>query len=493
MSSLLLTNPYFIKDDPVTRKAMDIYPLLGHGYLASYLEALGHRVDIHDACFDESIDGYLDALAGSRPEVTGVYGHVLSRNNAFEFASAARDNGSKLLLAGGPDATGYYDDYLNNGFDIVVRSEGEETAAEVLEWFEAGAHVEELSKINGIAYRDADGAVVVNPQRAWIGDLDALTVPRRDDRVYKPYMDAWVKMHGYLSLHLIGARGCPFDCAFCYRPVFGRYYRRRSPENIVEELEHLTDRFGARHYRFVDDTFVVHKQWVNELSQLIKERVPGLTFDVLSRSDLMTDDLAEDLADMGVRRVYFGMESGSDEVLQRMHKGVKAEQSMRAAEIVRNHGIEFLSWIMIGYPGEEKDDIVKTRDMLVRIQPDIVSISVAFPIRQTPFYEEVKDRISPKRSLWRRTGENRLVFSGRYSPWFYAFAQRWLYKEVELAKGKYSKLTRPAHTAIKWVYRAGMELLSLRRAKHETPPDDAPGEPSKREQPVESDLLEVVR
>jgi anaerobic magnesium-protoporphyrin IX monomethyl ester cyclase len=483
MSSLLLANPYFIKDDPVTRKAMDIYPLLGHGYLASYLEELGHHVDIFDATFERNADSYVDALEATKPEVAGVYGHVLSRNNAFDFARAARDQGSRLLLAGGPDATGYYDDYLNNGFDIVVRSEGEETAADVLAWYEAGARTEDLGKIGGIAYRDESGGVILNPQRPFIGDLDGLTFPRRDERVYRPYLNAWQKMHGYLSLNLIGARGCPFDCAFCYRPVFGRYYRRRSPENIVAELEQLTDRFGARHFRFVDDTFVVHKQWVNELAQLIKERVPGLKFDVLSRSDLMTDELAEDLADMGVERVYFGMESGSDEVLKRMHKGVKAEQSIKAGEIVRAHGIEFLSWIMLGYPGEEKGDIYQTRDMLVRVKPDILSISIAFPIRQTPFYDEVKDRISEKRSLWRRTGENRLVFAGRYSPLFYSFAQRWLHKEVGLAKHRYSKLTRPLHVALKWAYRAGMELLSLKKPRSEGPPQKSP---------AESDLIEVV-
>jgi radical SAM superfamily enzyme YgiQ (UPF0313 family) len=165
---------------------------------------------------------------------------------------------------------------------------------------------------------------------------------------------------------------------------------------------------------------------------------------------------------MGVRRVYFGMESGSDSVLQHMHKGVRAEQSIKAGEIVRAHGIEFLSWIMLGYPGEEKDDILLTRDMLVKVKPDVLSVSVAFPIRQTPFYEEVRDRISQKRSLWRRTGENRLVFAGRYSSLFYSFAQRWLHKEVELAKGSYPALTRPVHLALKWAYRAGMELLSRR-------------------------------
>jgi radical SAM superfamily enzyme YgiQ (UPF0313 family) len=188
---------------------------------------------------------------------------------------------------------------------------------------------------------------------------------------------------------------------------------------------------------------------------------------------------------MGVRRVYFGMESGSDEVLKHMHKGVRAEQSIRAGQIVRAHGIEFLSWIMLGYPQETKQDIYLTRDMLVQVQPNILSISVAFPIRQTPFYEEVKDRISKKRSLWRRTGENRLVFAGRYPALFYSFAQRWLYEEVELAKGSYSRLTRPLHVALKWAYRAGMELFSLKRleASQEAPKPAV----------AESDALTVIQ
>lgn len=459
MTTLLLCNPYFIRDDPVTRRAMDIYPLLGHGYLASHLEGRGYSTAILDTTFDRDMSSYESALAALRPAIVGVYGHVLSRDNAFRFAQRAREEGL-LTVAGGPDATGYYDDYLRNGFDVVVRSEGEATAAELLDWHAAGARLQELSRIRGIAFRDEQGNVVLNEGRPYIADLDSLPFPRRDEEVYRPYLDAWRRTHGYLSLHLIGARGCPFDCAFCYRPVFGRLYRRRSPENIVRELEQLTDRFGARHFRFVDDTFVVHKQWVAELSALIRQRLPGLSFDVLSRSDLMTDELAEALAGMGVRRIYFGMESGSDEVLRHMHKGIRAEESVRAAETVRRHGMEFLSWIMLGYPGEEKKDVYATRDMLVNIKPDVLSISVAFPIRNTPFYEEVKDRIVQKRPFWKRTAENRLVFRGRYSSLFYLFAQRWIYKDVELAKRRRGLLTRPFHLLLRLAFQVGMELFS---------------------------------
>ena len=159
-TDLLLVNPYFIREDPVTRDAMDIYPLLGHGYLASYLEREGHGVELVDTTFDETPSKYLSALDSLKPAVVGIYGHLVSRPNAFDFAKAAKEQGI-FTIAGGPDATGYYQDYLANGFDVVVRSEGEATASELLQWHKNGASPADLEKISGIAYRGDDGRTVV--------------------------------------------------------------------------------------------------------------------------------------------------------------------------------------------------------------------------------------------------------------------------------------------------------------------------------------------
>ncbi len=100
MTDLLLCNPYFIKDDPVTRAAMDIYPLLGHGYLASYLNAHGFSVEIFDGTFEKGIDAYYDAIAATHPKAVGMYGHLLSRDNAFAFARAAKERGLPTLAGG---------------------------------------------------------------------------------------------------------------------------------------------------------------------------------------------------------------------------------------------------------------------------------------------------------------------------------------------------------------------------------------------------------
>ena len=256
----------------------------------------------------------------------------------------------------------------------------------------------------------------------------------------------------------------------------------------MAEIDACVHQYGADHFRFVDDTFVIQKRWVRELAELIRSRHPGLSFDVLSRADLMTDDLASDLRSMNVRRVYFGMESGSDRVLQRMNKKLTAEQALSAGATVRRHGMEFLSWIMLGYPGEEKGDVLLTRDMLVAMKPDILSISVAFPIRDTPFYDEVSDRVQRKRPLWRRTGENRLVFRGRYSGLFYRFAVRWLHAEVALAKGAYPGWRRPFHRALASLYRIGMGLTGRRRPEGDAGRPDASR--GAEERPARTILLE---
>jgi radical SAM superfamily enzyme YgiQ (UPF0313 family) len=463
-TDVLLCNPYFIKDDPVTRRAMDIYPLLGHGYLASYLDARGFGVEVFDATFEKDMRSYVAALDATRPRIVGIYGHVISRRRAFEFARVARERGY-FVAGGGPDATGYYQDYLAAGFDLVVRSEGEATALDVLEWDRAGRRRNELARIAGIAFPSDSGTAIATGLRPFIADVDSLPFPRRDGHVYDQYVDAWQRRHSYVSMAIFGARGCPYDCAFCYRPVFGRNYRRRSPANIVAEIQRCAERFGATNFRFVDDTFVVSKPWVHELSQLISERGLQVSFDVLARANLINEDVAEDLRRMGVRRIYYGMESGSDAVLTRMSKRLKAEDSLRAAEITHKYGMEFLSWVMLGYPGEDKSDIYRTRDLVVRARPDVLSLSVAFPIRGTAFHDEVKDRISRSRPFWRRTGENRMVWQGRYPDLFYAFARRWLLKEAELAGPARFRWTRPVHLALRTGYRLAMEALSMGRGR----------------------------
>jgi radical SAM superfamily enzyme YgiQ (UPF0313 family) len=102
---------------------MNVYPLLGHGYFAGYLDGHGFSVEVFDATFEENLGSFTDAVDATKRRVVGVYGHLLSRDNAFAVARAARARGLPAI-AGGPDATGYYEEYLNNGFDIVVRSEG---------------------------------------------------------------------------------------------------------------------------------------------------------------------------------------------------------------------------------------------------------------------------------------------------------------------------------------------------------------------------------
>ena len=454
---ILLCNPATLRAS--VPRPIEAYPLLGHGYVASYLENKGFSVGIFDAAFDRRrMALFREVLKTETPRVVGIYGHISSRLSAFAFAREAHRQGL-LTVAGGPDATGYYAEYMRNGFDIVVRGEGEETARALMEWVRAGSKTGMLKDIAGLAYRTSEGELVVNAPRPYIDEIDLLPPPRRDEKIYTPYLASWHKARGFTSLPIMGARGCPYSCAFCYRPIFGQKYRKRSPSLIVAELEDCARRFGVQHFRFIDDTFVVDKNWVNELSDLIQQSGLNLSFDVLARPELITTDLADTLKAMGVRRVSLGMESGSERVLRSMSKGLHPEDSRNAARILRQRGIEFLSWVMLGYPGETRADIRLTRDLLKEVRPDSISISIAMPLKGTAYYEqECFPFVDKNNQSSKESGRYRAP--RRYTWLFYLFARRWLLEEVYTAKAKAKGLSLFFRRPLKWMCLAGMSFTS---------------------------------
>lgn len=461
MKDLMLCNTVNLNNQP--SKTMEAFPLLGHGYLASYLESRGFSVSIFDAAFVHNILGsFREALKAEHPRLVGIYGHISSRRIAIAFAREAHHQGL-LAVAGGPDATGYYADYLKSGFDVVVLGEGEESVRELLIWSNSGAEMGDLMGISGLAYMNSEGEEVVNPPRPFLQDVDLIPPPRRDESVYAPYLAAWRKANGFTALPIMGARGCPYNCSFCYRPIFGRVYRKRSPELIVAELEECVRRFGVRHFRFIDDTFVVDTAWVKELSSLIQGLGHNLSFDVLARPELITSDLATELRKMGVRRVSMGMESGSDRVLRAMNKGLKADDSKNAARILHDKGIEFLSWIMLGYPGESRSDIRLTRDLLTQVRPDATSISIAVPLPGTSYHKQERYNFAQSKnqasSFLRPTQHDRA--HRRYPLFFYLFVRRWLLSEVAVAKATAKGSSPVFGQLLKWLYLAGMSVTGL--------------------------------
>ncbi|HET9228507.1 MAG TPA: radical SAM protein [Thermoanaerobaculia bacterium] len=427
MADILLTHGYFLFEDEKERQIMKPYPTLGLLYLSAYLRREGFDVEVFDTTFAErgELHRRLDAGRG----VVGIYTNLMTRPSVLEVVAKARAKGWTVVL-GGPEAAGWPEEYLSHGADVIVDGEGERTMAELLPALaERGPH--RLHGIAGTVFRDEEGRMVKNPAREQIEDLDSLPYPDRGQIDTARYVDVWRTHHGMGSVNLITARGCPYHCRWCSHAVFGFTHRRRSAGNCADELEHIRDAYRPDQVWYADDVFTINHRWLFEYAAELKRRDLKLPFETISRADrMMKEEVLETLADMGCYRIWIGSESGSRRVLDAMERGVTPEQVQWACQAARRHGIEVGMFLMWGYEGETVEDIEATIDHVKKSDPGVFLTTVAYPIKNTAYYQEVADRVVPP-AAWASGSDRDHAIRGRHSRTYYKHADQWLRQEVE--------------------------------------------------------------
>ncbi len=415
MAELVLANAYQISRDRRERRLFRPYPPLGPLYIAAYVRSRGHSVAFYDGTFTTGNKGFGELLDRERPRLVGVYCTMISRMNAGALAGIARERGI-TTVAGGPDPACSPQAYVPP-FDLACTGEGEELTLELLEKWD-GRKVR-LADIRGIARRKG-GRLVRNPPRPQRMDLDALPFPARDLADIEGYASRWRAAHGYASTGVICSRGCPFDCAWCAKPVFGRTARRRSVDNVMEELREISRRYKVERVRFADDVLTLDGKWMAGLCDRLRTERLGLEFECLSRVDTVTPGLLETMAQAGFKLVYYGVESGSQRILDSMLKGADIEQTRRAVADTRRAGMQQHWFLMLGYPGESPADVRATLDLLAHGEPEEFSFTVAYPIEGTRFFDEVRSKMSKSSRAWRSSRENRLLYRSPLSQRFYS-------------------------------------------------------------------------
>lgn len=428
MTDLLLTHGYFLSEDEHERKVMKPYPPLGLLYIAGYLKRSGMRVEVFDTTFATRAE--LDArLDSGPPAVLGIYTNLITRRSVLAIVRCAKARGWTVVL-GGPESANYPAEYLAHGADVVVFGEGEETLAELLPALsQRGAH--RLTGVLGTAFKDENGAVVTNPDRPQIKDLDALPWPDREAIDTARYVDVWREHHGSGSVNLITARGCPYRCRWCSHAVFGFTHRRRSAVSCADELEHIMARYRPDQVWYADDVFTIHHRWLYDYAAELKRRSLRVPFETISRADrMMKDDVVKTLADMGCWRIWIGAESGSQRILDAMERGVTVEQVLAATRSAKRHGIQVGMFLMWGYEGETEDDIAATIDMVKRAAPDVFLTTVSYPIKNTPYFAELGDRVTPSKD-WAEATDRDYEVQGRPSKESYEELTQRLRREME--------------------------------------------------------------
>jgi radical SAM superfamily enzyme YgiQ (UPF0313 family) len=440
---ILLVNALFISKDPVEAKLMTPYFPLGLLYLASVLRQNAYSVAMFDGTFEADYDSFEQAMQTYKPKIVGLTALITTRNNALKLAEIAKRHGAYVIF-GGPDPTGKPEAYLRHlgadgqrVVDVIVWDEGEVTLIELMNHLTGrnGAELLSLSMIAGLRYLDDSGELVSTAHRPAITDMDSIPFPARDLIDLDAYKKHWTAAHGYWSLSVINTRGCPYACTWCQKGIFGRSYRSRSAANAAEEMALLKAQYGPDQIRVVDDITGVDRQWVFRWREEVAARSAAIPFECLSRVNLVDVPMLTAMKEIGCKKIYFGAESGSQKVLNAMKKGTKVDQIYRAVEACRTVGIHIYFFMMVGYPGEELDDLHASVKMLTDTQPDTFSTTIAYPLPGTEFYQQVRDRIMHDGDDWAFTAENRLLFQrGKYNTLFYRWVQMWFHKEWEVAR-----------------------------------------------------------
>jgi radical SAM superfamily enzyme YgiQ (UPF0313 family) len=459
---LLLSHGYFLGADPAEQRIMRPYPPLGLLYLSAYLKRSGIDAVVYDATFG-SEEEFFSLLVRRRPRIVGLYANLMTRGTVLRLQRQARLAGAIVVL-GGPEPASYSAEYLARGAHVVVDGEGEMTAVELVTHL-LGRGLVDLDAIPGIHFLDARGNVVKTTPRAQIKDLDALPFPDRHAIDVEAYLDAWRSRHGEGSVSLITARGCPYECQWCSHGVYGFTHRRRSPENVAEEVALIASTWQPELLWYADDVFTIHHRWLRDYASALERRRLHIPFETISREDRLDEETVRILAGMGCRRLWIGAESGSQRVLDAMKRGTNAERMREMVRLLQEYDIEAGTFIMLGYDGEEQSDIEATVAHLKAALPDHVLTTLAYPIKGTAYYEAVQDRLVPY-SSWEEGSDRDLGVSGRHSRRYYRHAQRWI--DAEIARARLSRQTGARLAArLRAQLHSRLGRLGMRLFRHE--------------------------
>ncbi|MGZ7107795.1 MAG: B12-binding domain-containing radical SAM protein, partial [Methanobacterium sp.] len=365
-------------------------PPLNLMYLASVLEKESISVKIiDDDLYQLGHEKIASLVSKIDPQVVGITATTATIKIALNYIKEAKSLLPNILtVIGGPHPTFMPVETLKeeDSLDTVVMGEGEETIVDVVTNFEKNG-LNYLSEVRGISYRD-DDKIRQNLPRPLIKNLDEIPFPARHLIPFKEYKTSKNQAGG-----IITSRGCVFSCNYCSSSlIMGKKYRSRSPGNVVDELEELTEKYNIREIAFLDDIFMLNKRRARAIAEEIHDRNIDLSFVTSSRVDTVERDLLKCLKDVGMSTLYCGVESGSQRVLDLMGKGITLKHAEDAIKAAKDVDVDVMGSFILGYPGETSEEMDQTIDFAIKLDPDYSQFSILTPFPGTPLYYELKEK-----------------------------------------------------------------------------------------------------
>lgn len=360
-------------------------PSLACAVLAAVAKQAGHTVDIIDLSLCGEWSGALEQrMAAFKPDYVGLTGTTAIYFHMMEIGRYVHEHHPGTgVLAGGPHVSATVSESLNSGcFDYIFVGEAERSFPALLDGKDPEA-------IGGMAFINSRGDVVNNPSGGFLKDLDDYPLPDYSLFDLSRYPVASIHAKQNPVVWIETSRGCPFDCKICNKVVHGQTFRPKSPQRVLDEMEHFA-KMGVREFHIADDGFTSNLKRATEISEGLIERNLGVTWSCTNgiRVDRVTQDLLNKMRRAGCYRISFGIESGNQVVLDRLGKRITLEQVSDAVRMARKARIEVFGFFMFGF----MDDTVQTmRDTIAfarKLPMDLAKASLIMPFPGAPLHRE---------------------------------------------------------------------------------------------------------
>jgi len=372
-------------------------PPLGLAYLAACLEQEQHEVKIIDpVLFKYKLRHIQREIKKFNPDAVGVSAMTPYIYDAFSIIEYAKKNNPNCLtILGGPHPTLLSRETLeeNKYLDVVVRGEGEITITELIR----KNNVDTWKNVKGITWRNNE-KIIYNPERELIENLDELPLPAyhllsMDKYKVKSFEIDMFEKRGQQYFTMFTSRGCPLNCAFCSScRIWGRKWRCRSPEKVLEELKLLVYKYNKKVIKFIDDSFTLNADRAKKICKLIKDEGLDISLVCITRVDNFDEEMALALKNAGCFLIFFGIESGVQETLDFLGKGFTLQQAEKAVSIAKKLGLEASSGFIIGVPGETTEKIHQTIHFARKLNLRSPKIFILTPFPGTKIYDIAQEK-----------------------------------------------------------------------------------------------------
>ena len=352
-------------------------------YSAAQLKQAGHRVSYIDSVIEElDLKQTLDRVRELAPRVIFMETTTPSIASDYHDLTELKAATGATVIAGGPHASYFHRTVLAEcpAIDVVVRHEFDTKLAAVV------SNLDRLETITGITYRHK-GRIIDNGDGQMHGDLDQIPFPDRDTIPWHWYLEAWYSRRPFMNM--MTSRGCPYRCTFCLWPqiMYGHKQRFRSIDNVMAEIRHLKSRYGVREINIDDGTFTTNKARVIDFCQRLRREKINLLWTCNGRVDNLDDEMLAEMKHSGCKMIRLGVESGSQQVLDQIRKGLTLEQISAGVKRVKKHGIQALGGFMFGFPYDSRQTIEETLAFAKKLSPDQVQFSINMCYPGTALYE----------------------------------------------------------------------------------------------------------